>query len=237
MSLLELLEKKIPSFGERVFTRPSERGWPQQLKPVRVSYLLNNQEVHFVFDGKDLDRFFDQSAECPILPKKSSECYPYNTVRYNFIKPYLEYYTAEDIKGIEISYSSKYSAGYNFTFLPLSEIKAGASGEFAYIEITTRGGNGPFMKVTPGTYLHKTLAFSLPKQFYRPKYTAVNRDKAPGTDMRSTIHWEPNVVTDAGGNATFSFYSADKRGDYTLIIEGADLNGQFGYKRRKIKIK
>jgi hypothetical protein len=235
ISLLELLEKKIPAFRVGPYTRHYEKGWQPRLRPAHVGYIINTQEVHFVIDGLDLDRFFERMMECP--PGKRN-CYPYNDVRYHFIKPYLEYYTAEDIKGIEVHYSTKFSAGYNQAFLSIQDLNiSGWTTEYAYIEITTRGGRGPFMKVTPGTYLHKTLAFTLPKQFYRPKYTVANRDKAPGTDMRSTIHWEPNVITDASGNATFSFYSADKRGNYTFIIEGADLNGQMGYKRRKLTIK
>lgn len=237
-TLLELLGKKVPGFGHGGFTRPSDGPVPPKYKPMRMSYLIYNQEVHFVFDGVDLDRFFDKATECPSNTREDiDKCYPYNSIRYNYLKSYLEYYTAEDIKGIEVNFSSKYSANYNSEFLPLPDIKGNPNGVFAYIEITTRSGKGPFMQVTPGTYLYKTLAFTLPKQFYSPKYTVANRDKAPGTDMRSTIHWEPNLITDASGKARLSFYSADKATNYTLIIEGTDLNGQLGYKRKKIKIK
>jgi len=57
-----------------------------------------------------------------------------------------------------------------------------------------------------------------------------------GTDLRSTIHWEPNVITDRDGKATVSFYSADKPADYTATIEGTDLNGNLGYSSKKIKV-
>ena len=57
-----------------------------------------------------------------------------------------------------------------------------------------------------------------------------------GTDLRSTIHWEPNVITDKDGKATVSFFSADKPADYTVIMEGTDLNGSLGYQRKKLKV-
>jgi hypothetical protein len=64
-----------------------------------------------------------------------------------------------------------------------------------------------------------------------------NKNIAPGSDLRSTIYWAPNVVTDEAGRASLSFYSADKPGTYNVIIEGTDLNGNVGCYRQKIKIK
>jgi hypothetical protein len=113
----------------------------------------------------------------------------------------------------------------------------GRSGAFAYFEITTRAKKGPFMQVTPGTYLHKTLPFSLAKQFYSPRYNVKNKSAGVGTDLRSTIFWEPNIITDKDGKATLSFYSADKAADYTVLIEGADLDGTLGFGKQQITVK
>ena len=119
-------------------------------------------------------------------------------------------------------------------------MKEAASGgvldKYVYVEITTRGGKGPWMKTTAGTYLYKPLPFTLAKNFYRPRYTVKNATTAIGTDLRSTIHWEPDVITDKDGKATVSFFSADKPADYTVVLEGTDLNGGFGYSRQKIKV-
>jgi hypothetical protein len=90
------------------------------------------------------------------------------------------------------------------------------------------------MRHTPGTYLYKPLAATLPKQFYRPKYNT--KSVITGTHLRSTIHWEPNIVTDTAGKATVSFYSADKPATYTITIEGSDLNGSLGFKQKKIQV-
>ncbi|MBC6109138.1 Ig-like domain-containing protein [Pedobacter sp. CCM 8938] len=68
--------------------------------------------------------------------------------------------------------------------------------------------------------------YSKEKQFYSPKYDApasMNRN-----DLRTTIYWNPKVVTDATGNSSFEFYNADGRGQYKVIVEGIDASGNVG---------
>ena len=84
-------------------------------------------------------------------------------------------------------------------------------------------------------YLYKPLALSWPKQFYKPHYI-VNDTTMRLLDTRSTIDWESNIITDKNGQATISFYAADKPTVYTLIIEGSDGNGNIGYKMERITI-
>jgi hypothetical protein len=146
------------------------------------------------------------------------------------VKNYLQSNNAEDIKGVEVMVSSKYYGDYMRRFFPF------APPVFAFIEITTRSGKGPVLTVnTPGIYLYKPLALSWPKQFYKPKYDVDDTVKHL-PDTRSTIDWEPNLITDKDGNASVFFYSADKPASYTLIIEGTDGNGNLGYQESKITI-
>lgn len=69
--------------------------------------------------------------------------------------------------------------------------------------------------------------FSKERSFYAPKYL-------PGKtynvlDLRSTIFWNPKVVTDATtGASSFEFYNADGKGTYKAIVEGLDVNGNPG---------
>nr|WP_294796119.1 hypothetical protein [uncultured Mucilaginibacter sp.] len=256
-TLIDLLYEKVQGFTLQGFT-PPRRVYPLSLqlednikrdlslltsrerqeianmirqnrhKPWRYGYALRNQEVHFVIDGIDVDNFYNDMMEVP----------PNDTKRHYFIKPLLEYFTTEDITGIEIMLNGKYTAAYNADFETYKErVVAGRSNSFAYIEITTRAKKGPFMQVTPGTYLYKTLPFSLAKQFYNPKYTVKNKTTGLGTDLRSTIFWEPNVITDKEGKATVSFYSADKAANYTVLTEGTDISGQLGFGIQKITVK
>jgi len=193
--------------------------WKKKLLPWRVGYMINAQEVHFIIDGIDLDYFYNDDGELG----------PYDTKRYQYINSYLDYFTAEDITGIELMSNDKYAANYDIEFDRYKDrMVPGRVNSFAYLEITTRAKQGPFMKVVPGTYLYKTLAFTLPKQFYSPKYSVKNKNTAIDTDLRSTIYWEPNIVTDKQGKATVSFYASDRPGSYTVIVEGSDLDGGMG---------
>ena len=196
-----------------------------QHKPWRKSYTMRGQEVRFIVDGIDLDRSYDDRGELP----------PFDSKRFLFVKNFLDYTTAEDITGIELMLNLKYTGNYS-RFEPNKD-RMGRMGAFAYLEITTRTKQGPFNKFTPGTYLYKPIPFSLPKEFYSPKYTVKNKNIAVGADLRSTIFWEPNIITDKDGKATVSFYSADKRAKYNILIEGADLGGQIGLGKGQITIK
>ncbi|PWK78698.1 hypothetical protein LX99_01146 [Mucilaginibacter oryzae] len=66
------------------------------------------------------------------------------------------------------------------------------------------------------------------KEFYSPKYD-VTKAGVLGGDLRNTIYWKPNILTDkATGTATFSFFNSDQRGSYRAIIEGIDADGNIG---------
>lgn len=173
-------------------------------------YRIKNHVVNFVIDG-----VFINKLELPV-------------------DLYMDYLTAEDIKGVEIMQKARYALAYNPDFI---HIEAIAPDRWVpiYLEITTYGGSGAFLKKVPGVAIYKPLPFTLPKQFYRPKYIA--KSPVNGTDQRSTIHWEPNIITDTAGCATISFYSADKPGTYSVVIQGTDLNGQLGYARSKVVVK
>ncbi len=62
--------------------------------------------------------------------------------------------------------------------------------------------------------------------FYTPKYQTPEQQAV--NDLRSTVYWNPTVVTDEQGRATVSFYNADGRGTYRIVVEGVDATGNFG---------
>jgi len=49
-------------------------------------------------------------------------------------------------------------------------------------------------------------------------------------DLRSTIYWQPELVTDKDGNASISFYNADGICNYRVVVEGMDEKGNIGRK-------
>lgn len=107
--------------------------------------------------------------------------------------------------------------------------------DHTFVEVTTRSGHGPFMKKAVGTYVYRPMPYATPKSFYSPKYKP--NSIVDMTDIRSTIYWAPNVVTDQNGKATVSFYTADNPGSYTITIEGSDMQGGIGFKAGTIKVK
>jgi len=62
---------------------------------------------------------------------------------------------------------------------------------------------------------------TIPADFPLPDYGA-----APSSveDTRSTVYWNPNIVTDADGTATFSFYTSDTGGEYSISAQGIDIH-------------
>ena len=78
--------------------------------------------------------------------------------------------------------------------------------------------------------------YAVERQFYVPKFsgpkTSLQRE-----DYRTTIHWEPIVVTDKTGKGTFSFYNSDAKGPYRVTIEGVDANGNIGRTVYKYQLK
>jgi hypothetical protein len=66
------------------------------------------------------------------------------------------------------------------------------------------------------------------RTFYLPRYTGPKESQPTQTDTRSTIYWNPNVVTDKTGTASLEFFNADGTGTYRAIIEGFDKDGNLG---------
>jgi len=69
--------------------------------------------------------------------------------------------------------------------------------------------------------------YTQPRVFYSPKYDPT-RNYSLGSDLRSTIYWNPKILTDKDGKATFDLFNADSKGSYRAIIEGIDGDGNIG---------
>jgi len=71
------------------------------------------------------------------------------------------------------------------------------------------------------------MGFYKAREFYSPKYDNTTL-KTQQRDLRSTIYWKPELLTDKDGNASFDFYNADGTGTYRVVIEGIDDKGNLG---------
>ena len=176
-------------------------------------YVIQGIPTHLIIDGIDIS--YDERVSTSLVER---------------IKPFFDNIDAEEIKGIEVMTSPKYQFRYKNEYLDPRAIPT----KHTWIEVTTRGGKGPFTKKGTGVFVHKPMPFTGFKKFYSPKYAL----KSPLvlSDLRSAIFWEPDIITDKDGKAVVSFYSADRPGTYTMMIEGSDMNGNIGIKKDKIRI-
>lgn len=125
-----------------------------------------------------------------------------------------------DVESVEILKSISYTAIY------------GSRGGGGVIVINTkRGGGGGFSNsYSPGIISYMPLGLFRGKEFYSPVYDKPEHSNSTMMDYRSTIYWNPRVITEKDGTAKFNIVNSDGKGTYRIVIEGTDLNGHIGRK-------
>lgn len=132
---------------------------------------------------------------------------------------------ASDIYSIEVLRSGAYAAIYG------SEAYSGA------LVITTKRGNEHKNIVSTASAGLITVPFKgyyLAKTFYSPNYDVPVALQT--IDTRSTIYWQPDIVTGNDGKASFEYYNADTKGTYRIVVEGIDENGNIGRQVYRYKV-
>jgi hypothetical protein len=79
----------------------------------------------------------------------------------------------------------------------------------------------------PGAVVYHAIGYYKARQFYSPQYDDPKTNTAVA-DLRSTIYWNPDVITDKNGNASFNYFNAGGKGTYRVVIEGMDAEGHIG---------
>lgn len=198
-NLLDILYREVPGF---------HRG-PLPKSPLLV-YKINGAMIIFVIDGYNIHRYYEPVSES-------------NSAFSDYEESYLKYITAEEVAGIEIMTSVNNTHAYEKYF----NITTSDRLSYTFVEITTYSGNGAFYKKTPGMYLHRPVVPFISKSFYSPKYSLEEKDRSI-LDFRSTLYWNPNVITDREGKARVNFFTSDSPGSYLILLQGTDLKGSFG---------
>jgi hypothetical protein len=85
----------------------------------------------------------------------------------------------------------------------------------------------------PGSLSMDISGYYEARNFYEPGPGS----KPSVADYRTTVHWEPNIKTDAAGKATINFYNAVPQSNTRIMIEGITntgipLNGTGGYQTK-----
>ena len=96
------------------------------------------------------------------------------------------------------------------------------------IMITTKDGVNKYRFKDMNPYLKTYMMHGIqsPAEFYSPDYDLGDCGKAPGTDLRNTLYWNPCVQVGSEGKSRFSFFAADvPNTTYTITIEGITADG------------
>lgn len=86
----------------------------------------------------------------------------------------------------------------------------------------------------PGLIKGQLSGYDNARTFYSPKYD-VNPSTEP--DLRTTVFWEPQVISDAEGRIKINYFNTDVPGIYRIVIEGIDGNGNLGRKVLSYEVK
>jgi hypothetical protein len=101
---------------------------------------------------------------------------------------------------------------------------------------TKRGDEGSvYNRYAPGIVTYLPKGYYKAREFYSPQYDDP-KTNTQMLDLRSTIYWRPSVITDKDGNASLSFFNADGKGTYRVVIEGIDADGNLGRQVYKYKV-
>ncbi|MEM6697925.1 MAG: TonB-dependent receptor plug domain-containing protein, partial [Bacteroidota bacterium] len=101
----------------------------------------------------------------------------------------------------------------------------GARGGNGVIILYTRRGSGQpeAIRRKPGIINFKYYGMYKAREFYAPDY-ATKQDIHIKPDYRTTLFWEPNIIT-KNGKAVVSFYTADNASTYNIRLEGISARG------------
>jgi hypothetical protein len=123
-----------------------------------------------------------------------------------------------DIQSIEVLRSVEYTAIYG-----------GQGGSGVFLVTTRRGGEYDY----PEPIYGKGITTWYPKGYYKervfysPRYDNSKTNKKLA-NLRTTIFWQPNLITKKNGTASFEYFNAGAKGNYRVVVEGIDNNGNLG---------
>lgn len=107
------------------------------------------------------------------------------------------------------------------------------------IIVTTRRGDEPLAlydvtHTEHGVIRYQPKGVYVAREFYSPKYDAQTNQKL--ADLRTTVFWKPDLLTDADGKGIVEYFNAGSPGTYRVVIEGMDDNGNIGRRVLKYKV-
>jgi len=100
----------------------------------------------------------------------------------------------------------------------------------SYLFITTKSKKGIFARRTKGIAHLYLQGLTNYREFYAPRYETQAQKESSQPDIRATLHWDPNIITDPNGEASVSFYTGDSDSPFGIMFQGISLDGQCAVK-------
>lgn len=124
---------------------------------------------------------------------------------------------AMDIESVEILKNSSTTSIY------------GVFGMNGVLVITTKNGSStPEYQVDKdGIITYSAKGYATSRVFYSPKY---DKDPNATQDLRTTVYWNPSILSDKDGKFKLNYFNTDQPGRYRIVIEGIDIAGNLARK-------
>jgi TonB-dependent SusC/RagA subfamily outer membrane receptor len=131
-----------------------------------------------------------------------------------------------NIQSVEVLLGPHYAAIYG---------SRGANGILLITSKKGRDAMSSYERYAPGVITYTPKGYYKAREFYSPQYDnpKINQKMA---DLRSTIYWKPNIITDKDGKASFEYFNADSIGTYRVVVEGIDADGNLGRQVYRYKV-
>lgn len=93
------------------------------------------------------------------------------------------------------------------------------------IFITTKRGYTSVQRESRSNTVHIDLTgYTKDAEFYSPQYDSPEKQEGKTPDLRTVIHWEPDIRF-RNGRASVTFYTADAQSTYSYVAEGVSDSG------------
>ncbi len=142
-----------------------------------------------------------------------------------------------EVKSFEIiEYAERFAKFYMSVFPEVHPLDVPRLGNV--IAIYTYAGKGLHGVSKPVGMRKKSVpVFSATREFYAPKYESISPEDWVKPDLRSMVHWEPNIKADSLGGVSLSFYNSDNLGEILVVVEAISDEGDIGYKKYVYNVK
>ena len=131
----------------------------------------------------------------------------------------------QDISSVEVLRSGGNTAIY------------GTYGGNGVLVITSKSGEARSSSYTPtGIVTISPQGLHVNRTFFKPQYNRTQTQELQ-QDLRTTIAWEPNLITSKNGETQFEFFTSDEPGTYKITVEGTDMEGKIAHQEYLIEVK